>query len=47
LQLVSDLCDFTIPSSALGYIAFDEGLVGLAGTASSILGLRAAWNKTA
>jgi len=47
LQLFSDLCDFTIPSSALGYIAFDEGLVALAGTASSVIGLRGAWNKTA
>jgi hypothetical protein len=47
LQLFSDLCDFTIPSTALGFITLDDGLVGLAGTTSSIIGLRSAWAKTA
>ena len=46
-QLVSDFCDLTIPTSALGWIALDDGLVGLAGTTSSILGLQAQWKKTA
>ncbi|EMD00130.1 hypothetical protein BAUCODRAFT_30591 [Baudoinia panamericana UAMH 10762] len=46
LQLVSDLCDCTVPSSALGYANFDDGIVGLAGTLSSLIGLFAAWNKT-
>lgn len=47
LQLISDLCDCTVPSSALGYVDFDEGVVGLAGTVSSLIGLMAAWSKTA
>lgn len=47
IQLLSDMCDLTIPTSSLGYINFDDGLVGLAGLASSIIGLRAAWQKTA
>jgi len=47
LQLISDLCDCTVPSSALGLVNFDDGIVGLAGTVSSLIGLFAAWNKTA
>ena len=46
-QLLSDLCDTTIPISALGYADLDDGIVGLAGTASSLIGLLAAWKKTA
>jgi hypothetical protein len=47
LQLVSDLCDITIPSAALGWVALDDGFVGLAGTLSSILGVYSQWKKTA
>ena len=47
MQLVSDVCDLTIPSSALGYANLDDGIVGLAGTLSSMIGLLAAWKKTA
>ncbi|KAK4506435.1 hypothetical protein PRZ48_000167 [Zasmidium cellare] len=47
LQLVSDLADLTVPLSALGLVNFDDGIVGLAGTVSSLIGLRAAWAKTA
>lgn len=47
LQLISDLCDATVPSSALGYAKFDDGIVGLAGTTSSLIGLTAQWEKTA
>ncbi|KIX05987.1 uncharacterized protein Z518_03961 [Rhinocladiella mackenziei CBS 650.93] len=46
-QLVSDLCDLTVPSSALGYANFDEGIIGLAGTTSSLIGVWGAWQKTA
>lgn len=46
-QLISDLCDLTIPSTALGYAKFDDGIVGIAGTVSSLIGLWAAWKKTA
>ena len=47
LQLVSDICDCTVPSSALGFANFDDGIVGLAGTASSLIGWTAQWAKTA
>lgn len=43
MQLVSDLCDLTIPSSVLGYINLDDGIVGLAGTVSSLIGVRSIW----
>ena len=46
-QLLSDLCDLTIPSSALGYVNLDDGIVGLAGTVSSLIGVWATWKKTA
>ncbi|KAI2633387.1 peroxisomal biogenesis factor 11 [Xylaria nigripes] len=47
LQLVSDLCDLTMPTSALGWVAFDDGFVGLAGTVSSLIGVYTQWKKTA
>jgi len=47
LQLISDLCDLTVPSSALGYTNFDDGFVGLAGTVSSLIGVYGQWKKTA
>ena len=47
LQLLSDVCDSAVPSSALGYTNLDDGIVGLAGTVSSLIGLFAAWAKTA
>ena len=47
LQLISDLCDCTVPSSMLGIANFDDGIVGLAGTTSSLIGLTAQWAKTA
>jgi peroxin-11B len=37
----------TVPSSALGFINLDDGIVGLAGTLSSLIGLYGAWQKTA
>ncbi|KAH9907409.1 peroxisomal biogenesis factor 11 [Xylariomycetidae sp. FL2044] len=47
LQLVSDLCDLTVPTSALGWVGFDDGFVGLAGTLSSLIGVYTQWKKTA
>lgn len=46
LQLISDVCDLTIPSSALGWVGFDDGFVGLAGTVSSAIGVYSQWKKT-
>ncbi|CAF9922385.1 Peroxisomal membrane protein PMP27 [Imshaugia aleurites] len=47
LQLISDLSDLTIPSAALGYVNLDDGIVGLAGTVSSLIGVWTTWKKTA
>ncbi|KAI9054495.1 hypothetical protein LZ554_001653 [Drepanopeziza brunnea f. sp. 'monogermtubi'] len=47
LQLVSDICDLTIPTSAIGITNFDDGFVGLAGTVSSLIGVYSTWKKTA
>jgi peroxin-11B len=46
LQLVSDVCDLTVPSAALGWAGFDDGFVGLAGTVSSLIGVYSQWKKT-
>lgn len=47
LQLISDLCDLTVPTSAIGLTNFDDGFVGLAGTVSSLIGVYSQWKKTA
>lgn len=47
LQLISDFCDLTVPLSALGWVAFDDGIVGIAGTVSSLIGVYSQWKKTA
>jgi peroxin-11B len=47
MQLLSDVCDLTIPVSALGLAKLDDGLVGIAGTVSSIIGMYTQWKKTA
>ncbi|ODA82248.1 hypothetical protein RJ55_00755 [Drechmeria coniospora] len=47
LQLISDIADLTVPTSALGWIGFDDGFVGLAGTLSSLIGVYTQWKKTA
>ncbi|GJN73614.1 peroxisomal biogenesis factor 11 [Purpureocillium lilacinum] len=47
LQLLCDLADLTVPTSALGLIGFDDGFVGLAGTLSSLIGVYSQWKKTA
>lgn len=47
IQLISDLCDLTVPGKSLGCAAFNDGLVGLAGTMSSLIGAWTQWKKTA
>ncbi|KAI9926855.1 hypothetical protein ASPWEDRAFT_55054 [Aspergillus wentii DTO 134E9] len=47
IQLISDLCDLTAPVSALGYANLDDGIVGIGGTVSSLIGLWSQWRKTA
>ncbi|TID20693.1 peroxisomal biogenesis factor 11 [Venturia nashicola] len=47
LQLFSDLCDLVMPTTSLGFWDLDDGIVGLAGTTSSLLGVYSVWKKTA
>ncbi|KAK3175913.1 hypothetical protein OEA41_007235 [Lepraria neglecta] len=47
LQLISDLCDLTVPTAALGWANLDDGIVGIAGTVSSLIGVWGTWKKTA
>jgi peroxin-11B len=47
LQLLSDLCDLMVPTAALGWTNLDDGIIGLAGTVSSLIGVYGAWKKTA
>ena len=44
-QLAQDLLDVAIPAGSLQYLHLDEGLIGLCGTASSIMGAITQWNK--
>lgn len=47
VQLVSDLADIAIPASAIGLANLDDGIVGIAGTVSSLIGVWSQWRKTA
>ncbi|KAF2398934.1 peroxisomal biogenesis factor 11 [Trichodelitschia bisporula] len=47
LQLAQDMCDICLPSTSLGLLNLDDGLVGIAGTVSSLLGVYSVWKKTA
>lgn len=47
IQLTSDVCDLCAPVSALGLASLDDGIVGLAGTVSSLIGVWSQWRKTA
>jgi peroxin-11B len=40
------VCDITTPATAIGVVSLDDGIVGLAGTVSSLIGVNAAWKKT-
>ncbi|KAL7007726.1 Peroxisomal membrane protein PMP27 [Cystobasidiomycetes sp. EMM_F5] len=44
-QLVQDLFDFVLPMTTLGYFNLNEGVLGLAGLASSLMGLNSQVNK--
>jgi len=43
-QFVQDLLDVWIPASALGYVDLNDGVVGICGTLSSLMGLKTQWN---
>ncbi len=47
IQLVSDCCDILLPSKVLGWVDLDDGILGLAGTTSSLIGAWSQWKKTA
>ncbi|KAI8972384.1 peroxisomal biogenesis factor 11 [Pilobolus umbonatus] len=44
-QFVQDSFDIIIPSTGLGFLNVDEGVVGIAGMITSLLGMRSQWNK--
>ncbi|KAK9465314.1 peroxisomal biogenesis factor 11 [Lipomyces arxii] len=46
-QLVLDLLDSSIPVSGLSLVPIDDGLVGIAGMVSSVIGASAQWDATA
>jgi peroxin-11B len=41
------MCDLVLPTSALGWVKVNDGMVGMAGTLSSLTGLYVQWAKTA
>ena len=47
LQLVSDVSDVVLPLGLSGLVKFDDGIIGLAGTLASAIGVVAQWEKTA
>jgi peroxin-11B len=44
-QLVLDALDLTLPATALGYFHLEDGLVGLIGFVTSIMGIQSQWKK--
>ncbi|CAG8735797.1 19572_t:CDS:2, partial [Racocetra fulgida] len=44
-QLIQDLLDLTIPTTSLEYIRLEDGIVGLAGFFSAIIGAKTQWEK--
>ncbi|CAI7588818.1 unnamed protein product [Penicillium bialowiezense] len=47
IQLFSDVCDLAAPLSAVGILNLDDGIVGISGTISSLIGVWSQWRKTA
>ncbi|KAJ5603834.1 hypothetical protein N7537_006790 [Penicillium hordei] len=47
IQLLSDVCDLAAPLTAVGVLNLDDGLVGITGTVSSLIGVWSQWRKTA
>ncbi|KAJ5237431.1 peroxin-11 [Penicillium chrysogenum] len=47
IQLISDVCDLAAPLSAVGILNLDDGIVGITGTISSLIGVWSQWRKTA
>ncbi|CAI7629277.1 unnamed protein product [Penicillium palitans] len=47
IQLISDVCDLAAPLTAVGVLNLDDGLVGITGTVSSLIGVWSQWRKTA
>jgi peroxin-11B len=45
LQLACDLADMTVPATFLGIVNLDDGIVGLLGTFSSLVGMFNAWER--
>ncbi|KAJ5998263.1 hypothetical protein N7451_006073 [Penicillium sp. IBT 35674x] len=46
-QLIATLCDLTIPISKLEFANINDGVIGMTGTVSSLIGIWCQWRKTA
>ncbi|KAF9966977.1 Peroxisomal membrane protein PMP27 [Actinomortierella ambigua] len=44
-QLVQDGLDMLIPATGLGYLSLDDGIIGLIGTVTAIMGAQSQWAK--
>jgi len=44
-QLLQDALDATIPATSLKYLNLDDGIIGLAGLATSLMGAKTQWKK--
>ncbi|KAG0253690.1 Peroxisomal membrane protein PMP27 [Mortierella polycephala] len=44
-QLLQDGLDMLIPSTGLGYLQLDDGVIGLIGTVTSLMGAKTQWAK--
>lgn len=47
VQLLSDVFDLAAPLSAVGILNLDDGIVGISGTVTSLIGVWSQWRKTA
>lgn len=47
VQLLSDVLDLAAPLSAVGILNLDDGIVGISGTITSLIGVWSQWRKTA
>lgn len=45
LQMLQDACDIINPGTSTGWLNFNDGVIGAAGTVSSLLGARSQWIK--
>ena len=45
LQMLQDCCDWVNPATSVGFLGLNDGVIGITGTISSLLGARSQWIK--